>query len=1330
MVSSGSPSRSNLELISTYFQRNYTKGKRVTVPGERGAVGEDERGPKKLENWIDWKNTRLRKIGFYDRHNYRTEQDINKAPPRVELREEGPQRSGALTSGHFEFKAYMQDKHEQDLIGEGSPKFLSSEERMSEEEEVLETEDMLIRHVDDLLEERLVGNDEVEEGRQLRLIREIIGRVEPDIEWFQNHGGSEFHKILQFSGSELLDRTNIVWKISKQVVRTLISCSSQTITEDREIFEWMAAESFGRKGESFLTKFAETQGLFLDEELLASDDDVQGSIEREFGHDGKFSEEVFAQALKSRGEDESVYRKSRKEFLTINNLLSRGIEPPLNRKTIEIWVGGIKWLPIIASKIEGIILKDRERMIEIFNDCPEAKLDDPEYGLTESQKADLGRIRESGFGGTKGLEGRTPEGIIEHNSRKLANNIKNILIESGLLRTQKMTRGEYTSYFLGDDDSLEKKRIKKWPGILVFSRELKDLIGSSEFEHFEEGRENSIYRWLRMPRDRWMYCPPRPHRIDSAGQIPGGFLNRSLSKIASNVSDYEGFEVIDRRPEKKSESSKTVRCIPNEEVIEALNALQETQWEINLDLLEAVCCFDLSTPGRRELRSSWSGKLVEKGGLINKIRPKDKFESAFYEGGSRTENDERKLLLDWARMIIEHNGNVFWHSWVCDFRGRMLPRCSILSPHDSDLGKALIRFKEWRGLGDSGFFWLKVHVHNLMEGVDIGEGLESAKKGATFQERSDWVDENIETLREIGRSPVENQVRLYLDKRRYGRREDFQRLAALLELERVCSEFEETRDWSLVRSGLPIHLDASCNGYQHVSTLLRSEELAELVNVKKSDGRPKDLYGKVAEVAREDGIGELTDFLDKISLDKSLHAELVDAVFSRSVAKKPTMIRVYGGKDVSRGLQGRRGRGRPDFSKPIEREHTERQKEKLNEIPEVFVIAFNQFLESEGKLSENFYLQHSLHKRTGKIAKKKGEGWARLLKPKAPRRLWAPGSSLHDAIIEPGGPLSDFFKYDPEGSGEGWKHQQSLTEILGRRMNPFTMEAGIYTEAIQKVTGLAYEQIEGALSYAVENCDRLWPGVCWEVLPNRGKSPGYVVHQYYIRRQGAETSRGGIPFQRMSAYSGLLPEWYSKSKYKGNTSPKSTSRLLRRVVELCSGRKSIGNDLKDWLERTKRWDEEKVLEILESIDSDGESNECREVRALIEHKDYSVQVFNPNEKKRLNRKKFGDSICPNFVHSLDAYHMRSVVRKMSKKRSRLSFWAVHDAFGTHACDVEVLRREIIDAFTELHSDRTLKDWMKELDWVGKEDAPPLDPPIKIGNLWDMGGIELSDYLVG
>ena len=68
-----------------------------------------------------------------------------------------------------------------------------------------------------------------------------------------------------------------------------------------------------------------------------------------------------------------------------------------------------------------------------------------------------------------------------------------------------------------------------------------------------------------------------------------------------------------------------------------------------------------------------------------------------------------------------------------------------------------------------------------------------------------------------------------LDQRMYSKRTDFQRLAALIELDRVWSEFErgEARGWGRIESGQPVYLDASCNGYQHVASLLGDVRLAD-----------------------------------------------------------------------------------------------------------------------------------------------------------------------------------------------------------------------------------------------------------------------------------------------------------------------------------------------------------------------------------------------------------------------------------------------------------------------------------------------------------------------
>ena len=107
---------------------------------------------------------------------------------------------------------------------------------------------------------------------------------------------------------------------------------------------------------------------------------------------------------------------------------------------------------------------------------------------------------------------------------------------AGLIRTQKMTEDQYTSYFLEGDESLKKGRgAKQYPNILVFTESmLVDVIGKSSMEDFEKGEQNAIYRWLRET-ERWMYCPP----TTTTGRGREVFLETPHPP----TSDYEMFEV-------------------------------------------------------------------------------------------------------------------------------------------------------------------------------------------------------------------------------------------------------------------------------------------------------------------------------------------------------------------------------------------------------------------------------------------------------------------------------------------------------------------------------------------------------------------------------------------------------------------------------------------------------------------------------------------------------------------------------------------------------------------------------------------------------------------
>ena len=77
---------------------------------------------------------------------------------------------------------------------------------------------------------------------------------------------------------------------------------------------------------------------------------------------------------------------------------------------------------------------------------------------------------------------------------------------------------------------------------------------------------------------------------------------------------------------------------------------------------------------------------------------------------------------------------------------------------------------------------------------------------------------------------------------------------------------------------------------------------------------------------------------------------------------------------------------------------------------------------------------------------------------------------------------------------------------------------------------------------------------------------------------------------------------------------------------------------------------------------------------------------------------------------------------------RDSFWAVHDAFGTHPCDIELMREIVKSSFFDMHQARNLNDWTSEMKWVRKKKTRT----VRIGSLWkDNSKSEKTagDYLI-
>ena len=1360
-------------LIDTYFKRNYRRGE---------ALDMSRSGSWSDRPWIEWKNRTLAMKDWQTNGApFLTKKFkwIPQGSPRTLLREPGENGGAEIHPSHLEFKIFLQDRVEMSTSGMASPRFLLRDDPNSEYQEYEDTWNKLAQGLQSAIFDNNSGITRIPkyQSRRLESIDFVLKMKESGGDWedlasladSSAKSGEEVtpDSILSVLESNKLKSTKE--EISRIIVKSLISKSTNSTPGENEIFQtWRDIN-----GDEAIIKFYNDQ---KDTSHTPEDFDL---VKR------KILDDYELRYDKSANKGGDLWRKGEKTLGKIERL--------------DIHCTGFALVEDLGLGISKLLNKRIDELTQITKGKGMKELKIFSTGDTKKVYNDLFKsgtgIIKNGFGkAPTGVRGKSKD-VTAHNSMLMAYNIVNMLLEQGLLQRRKMTEKEYREAFMEGQEDKELKRAawKEYPNLLVFSKKLKKMIDDCKVNP-DDGQENAIYRWMRAPSDRWMYSPPQNHELRSTRAKdgprgyrerlddwkPGGFLRPDRRGLVTNHHAYEKYG--------------TPRSLPSEKTVQALNSLQSVQWEINLDLLEKICDIELRE-GKHTAFLDKNSKPIKES-MIKKIRIKDKLQEVFFRPDSSQFNEDRKLALAHVRRIIEHNANVFWHAWSCDFRGRMLPRSNALSPQGNDFDRALIRFKEWKALGDDGIKWLRIHVYNLMKGVRI-EGLigEVPSSKTSFESRDLWVETNIEKLREVASNFMSYLVELELNKTARSKSESFQRLAALIELDRVYTEWEslEEPDWSKVTSGQPVYIDASSNGYQHVSCLLRNRDLAEKVNViPNSGGTPADLYDLVAEKAKKVKLeldngkwkqspdGEpaekiMRNILSKLpnwsseDLDRA-----IEAIFSRSTAKKPTMTRVYGAKDILKSIWGSGGEGAPSWCKQLKDPLTPEEEEARKAVPVDAKDAYASW-KDERTATDYWPFANSTKSmsKDGKVSWEIYRLWRDALDEYRYFPVWARGSSLHDGLILKMDEDDEVRKAFEEQRNP--EVQVDVARLLGKAM----------LEAIDAETENAYTSLEASLKSITKiDDDRGWEDRFNLVKPSNrrgdtkyhiyrfsnpdvpikttvgGKQfaekaakdlihlhpgPGWIlddgfeVRNYYIAKHHSDKTRKGAPSHPLSAYKEGLPVWYEK---------KSSQDILKRIdAVLKANKKKIKQEINDviYLEngqlRTAKKDNPpnrsqmtKIMEQLGDLGDDG-----KEIEMLLKHRSYSFPRFHEEESKRIDKRKPGTAFAPNFVHSLDALHMRGAIVKFAEETSSeaTGFWAVHDAFGTHPSEVERMLRVVKDEFREVHREKDLRDWIREISIesglnpngqknVVKDILEDLDK--KIGNL-DPKDIATSDFLV-
>jgi DNA-directed RNA polymerase len=331
-----------------------------------------------------------------------------------------------------------------------------------------------------------------------------------------------------------------------------------------------------------------------------------------------------------------------------------------------------------------------------------------------------------------------------------------------------------------------------------------------------------------------MLCEPN----DWTGTHNGGYLTNELRRL---------------NPLVRTSVSRRGPVLRESKALAMLNRLQKVPYRINPEILDiANFCM--------EHRIS-----------VGKFRAEEPTPPPPKPDPWETASEEDKIAYRRARTEIEDNNSAlaqknyrtteclfvsnkykddtFWIPWSFDFRGRVYPIPTSLSPQGTDFEKSLIYFFEEGPVND---WWLAFHVATTW-------GLDKAP----MEERITWAKENHDFLSMIASDP-KGTISTWS-----GAEEPWCFLAATIEYYHcVITKTKET-------SGLPVSVDATCSGLQHLSALALDKTAAEMVNVIPTP-KPSDGYAIVAQKAKE-------------QLPKHLHP-----LITRKVTKRTVMTTPYG----------------------------------------------------------------------------------------------------------------------------------------------------------------------------------------------------------------------------------------------------------------------------------------------------------------------------------------------------------------------------------------------------------------------------------------------------
>lgn len=385
-------------------------------------------------------------------------------------------------------------------------------------------------------------------------------------------------------------------------------------------------------------------------------------------------------------------------------------------------------------------------------------------------------------------------------------------------------------------------------------------------EKYVEAASRQVRAFVRYPP---MLVPPKPHTLDTLF-TGASYLTEGMSKQCSTITTRAH----------RADYRDWIRANMQQSALDAANRAASVQYRIDTQVLamlqsvfadpayHGVCGIPSLEPIKPPPYPHGAEWNREDPALMEQHEAW-KAEAKAAHSADLVRRSHVMFFSQITKYMREFSEDVLYFPTYFDWRGRLYFR-SRINPQGADFVKASLRFANARALGTRGLFWLKVHIANCF-------GFDKPR----FDVRAAWVDQNLDALRVVLQDNVDSELMQKADS-------PWCFYTAVRELfAALNSGSPET-----YQSSLPVAMDATCSGMQHLSALLRDPIGGGFTNLYDGGGENKaDIYAGVADMA-----------VKLVQSDRENPEQgqywLLNGI-TRAMAKRPVMTYVYGGTITS-----------------------------------------------------------------------------------------------------------------------------------------------------------------------------------------------------------------------------------------------------------------------------------------------------------------------------------------------------------------------------------------------------------------------------------------------